>query len=99
MARARYRYDKRTGAVYEVTADSEERRQHNGAYVISDTMDGIVHPANGKRYDSKSRFRDETRARGCVEVGNDMQRDTVDRSITGVGEELSRVYDQMTQRC
>lgn len=40
-------------------------------FVISDTMDALVHPMNGQKYDSKSRFRAETRARGGVEVGND----------------------------
>ena len=40
-------------------------------YVISDTMDLMVHPSNGKYYDSKSRFRAETRARGLTEVGNE----------------------------
>lgn len=49
--------------------------QTKGPAVISDRMpggvNGLVHPCNNRRYDSKSRFRDETRARGCTEVGND----------------------------
>lgn len=47
-----------------------------GPQVISDTMPAMVHPSNGKMYDSKSRFRAETRARGLVEVGNETMRDT-----------------------
>ncbi len=44
--------------------------------VISDTMPAMRHPITQKLMDSKSRFRAETRAHGCVEVGNDVQRDT-----------------------
>lgn len=50
--------------------------RHDGPMVISDTMRAMVHPCNGKIYDSKSLFRAETRARGLVEVGNEVQRDT-----------------------
>lgn len=46
-----------------------------GPHIISDSLpggvSGIVHPSNGRRYDSKRKFRDETRARGCTEVGNE----------------------------
>lgn len=45
--------------------------------VISDTMGtALRHPSTGKLMDSKSQFRATTRAYGCVEVGNDVQRDT-----------------------
>jgi hypothetical protein len=30
------------------------------------------HMANGRLYTSKKKFRDETRARGCIEVGNEV---------------------------
>ena len=36
-----------------------------------DTMDAAVHPATGEVMDSKSRFREVTKAHGLVEVGND----------------------------
>ena len=36
-----------------------------------DTMSAAVHPATGQVMDSKSRFRDVTKAHGLVEVGND----------------------------
>lgn len=42
-----------------------------GAFVISDEMAPLRHMANGKMYDSKSRFRAATIAAGCREVGND----------------------------
>lgn len=44
--------------------------------VISDNMPAMRHPITQKLMDSKSRFRAETRAHGCVEVGSDVQRDT-----------------------
>ncbi len=102
MARTRYRYDKETGEVYQVTA-AHEAPARSGAFVISDVMyggvEGMVHPATGRRYDSKSQFRAETRARGCIEVGNETQVDRVDRSLPpGLRDEISRAYDQSTGR-
>jgi len=40
---------------------------------ITDGMNETWHPANGKYYTSKKRFRDETKARGCIEVGNEIK--------------------------
>lgn len=56
--------------------------------VISDTMPEMRHPITGRLMDSKSQFRRVTRAHGCVEVGNDQQRDT--RKLTG--------FDSRTRR-
>lgn len=39
--------------------------------VISDTMDQVKHHGSGRIFDSKSRFRAETRAMGMVEIGNE----------------------------
>ncbi len=36
-----------------------------------DTMDAVQHPCTGEYLTSKSRFREVTRAHGCVEVGNE----------------------------
>lgn len=36
-----------------------------------DGMDALVHPATGETFDSKSRFREVTRAHGLVEVGTE----------------------------
>ena len=60
----------------------KERTGQAGAYVISDTMPGMVHPANGKMYDSKAAFRSVTRMHGLTEVGNEVQRDRRDFSMT-----------------
>lgn len=40
-------------------------------YIIRDTMDAAKHPATGEVFDSKSRFREVTKAHGLIEVGND----------------------------
>lgn len=39
--------------------------------VISDEMDATRHMADGQMYTSKAKFREATRAAGCIEVGND----------------------------
>lgn len=46
--------------------------------IITDSLPpgGLWHPATGKYVDSKSRFRQFTKAAGCVEVGNEVQRDS-----------------------
>ena len=41
------------------------------SYVISDEMPETRHMADGKHYTSKARFRQATRAAGCIEVGNE----------------------------
>jgi hypothetical protein len=40
-------------------------------YIIRDSMDAMQHPATGEVFDSKSRFREVTRANGLVEMGSD----------------------------
>jgi hypothetical protein len=42
-----------------------------GPHVISDTMPETRHMATNRYFTSKSAFRQETKAAGCVEVGND----------------------------
>ena len=44
-----------------------------GLYVIPDTMPDTRHMADGKFYNSKSKFRKVTRDHGCVEVGNELR--------------------------
>lgn len=40
-------------------------------HVISDSMEPTFHMAACKHFTSKKKFRNETKAYGCVEVGND----------------------------
>jgi hypothetical protein len=69
----------------------------SGAFVISDTMQIMKHPITGKLMDSKSEFRAVTRAHGCVEVGNDVQRDT--RRIEGFDSDTRKrdIYRAITE--
>lgn len=46
-----------------------------GVAVISDSMAMLKHPGTGAMIDSKSRFREHTRASGCVEVGTETMRE------------------------
>lgn len=41
------------------------------SYVVSDEMSETRHMADGKMYTSKAKFRQATRAAGCIEVGNE----------------------------
>lgn len=42
-----------------------------GFYIQSDTINAFRSMADGKVYDSKSRYRADLKARGLVELGND----------------------------
>jgi len=48
-----------------------EGGKNSAPYVISDTMEPTKHMASGRILDSKAKFRAETRATGCVEIGNE----------------------------
>ena len=54
-----------------VDVTNAPRRPRVGPYIITDTMAPAVHPATGLVFDSKSAFREVTRAHGLVELGND----------------------------
>jgi len=42
-------------------------------YIIRDGMAAAVHPVTGQVFDSKSRFREVTKAHGLIEVGTERQ--------------------------
>ena len=48
-----------------------EGNQKVTIHYIPDEMAPTRHMIDGKLYTSKKKFRNETKARGCVEVGND----------------------------
>ena len=41
-----------------------------GMHYISDIMEPTWHPASGRKFDSKKRFREETKAHRCIEIGD-----------------------------
>jgi hypothetical protein len=71
------------------------KRFGSGASVISDTMGALRHPITGKPMDSKSQFRGVTRAHGCVEVGNEVQRDTRRTDFGNVKADIARAMSEL----
>lgn len=72
--------------------------RHNGDkshYVISDTMQPMRHPITGKLMDSKSKFRAITRANNCVEVGNEVMRDTRQVDPVGISWDIAHAIKQL----
>lgn len=43
-----------------------------GPYIITDAMQALEHPCDGRIYDSKSEFRKVTRAHGFIETGGQL---------------------------
>lgn len=64
-------YVYRDGKVIDKRIASAKGSRNQAAYVISDEMPETKHMADGHTYTSKKKFRDATRAAGCVEVGNE----------------------------
>lgn len=61
---------RRNGKVVERKVSLRESKKWvTGA--ISDTMEPIKHMGTGRVIDSKSKFRADTKASGCVEIGNE----------------------------
>lgn len=64
-----------------------------------DSMNPTKHPIDGKIYDSKSKFREVTRAHGCIEVGNDsFPRHPGIPEVPGVREEIARNFETLSRR-
>lgn len=66
-----------------------------GPSVISDYLPDLRHPSTGKVMDSKSQFRAVTRANGCVEVGNEKQRDTRQATVGGLKKDIATAITQL----
>lgn len=66
-----------------------------GPNVISDYLPELRHPSTGKIMDSKSQFRAVTREKGCVEVGNEKQRDTRQSSVGGLKADIAQAYREL----
>ncbi len=61
----------RDGKMVEKHLAAPKYESGDAPYVISDTMDATRHMATGKMHTSKAAFRRDTKASGCVEIGND----------------------------
>ena len=64
-------------------------------FVISDEMKPMRHPITNKLMDSKSQFRAVTRAHGCVEVGNDVQRDTRRMDMNPIKADIAQAISEL----
>lgn len=57
------------GMVDQNLASYDHKR--DAPFVISDTIDATRNMADNKMYTSKAKFRQATKAHGCIEVGNE----------------------------
>ena len=64
------RYVYRNGKVIHIEDAGEETRPWVTG-VISDHMEPAKHHGTGRIHDSKAKFRAETKATGCIEIGNE----------------------------
>lgn len=65
-------YVLRNGKLIEKHLASPTAVYGSAPYVISDEMAETRHMANNRYYTSKAKFRQATRAAGCIEIGNDV---------------------------
>ena len=61
----------RNGEIVDKRFAAPKETHGSAAYVISDEMPETRHMADGRMYTSKAKFREATRAAGCVEVGTE----------------------------
>lgn len=74
----------------EVYEDRLKQKESISPNVIDDTMQAAWHPITGEVLESKSRFREVTRAHGCVEVGNELLSQKPERPYEGLPKEEVR---------
>jgi len=55
----------------ELVIKNPEMSSSDAPYVISDEMTPLRHMADGRTYSSKHKFREATKAAGCIEIGNE----------------------------
>jgi hypothetical protein len=58
---------------FEAIGGSAQKRKQTHS-VIQDSMNSTWHPITGEMIDSKSKFRKITKSHGCIEVGNEEQK-------------------------
>jgi hypothetical protein len=64
-------YVYRNGGLIEKHLAGPRHDSEGAPFVISDIMDSTRHMATGRFHTSKAAFRADTRAAGCIEVGNE----------------------------
>lgn len=80
----------------EYCAQQTTQRSH---FVISDTLDGVLNPADGKRYDSKSKYYRAVRDAGCEIIGNEPMTPKARQYDPGpVAPDIKRAIEQLRSR-
>lgn len=65
--------------------------------IIRDGMDALLHPADGKHYDSKSEFRRVTAEHGLIELGNDAPMSRPEYKPEGVRDDIVQSIQMLEQ--
>jgi len=94
MARQRYVFEEDKW----IPAEEAKGKRYEGHYVITDEMDAAINPADGRVYTSKGKFRQATRANGCIEIGNEKIEDRRSASVPGVGRAIAEAMEQIHSR-
>ena len=102
MTRRTYRYDPDADMVYEVGGNYFEERA-DGPAIHRDELPGGIHGmrshADGRMYDSKSKYLADVRARGLVVVGNEDTAKAVRRpdpiGRREIGETIKRAFEEV----
>lgn len=87
MARERFVYDRQQGKLvpawvfYEKQARGVARSDLPAPMLISDSLADVLNPADGKRYDSKSKYYAAVKAKGCEIVGSDAGKTASPRKV------------------
>jgi hypothetical protein len=68
--------------------------------IIEDSLPpgGMWHPATGVHVHSKSKFRQMTKAAGCIEVGNEIQKDRRNWELPGAREAVIETIERFKAR-
>lgn len=75
------------------------KRANNAPAVISDNLDSVLNPADGKRYDSKSKYYRAVREAGCEIVGNERIEPKTRQYEPGpVGPDIKRAIEELSSR-
>jgi hypothetical protein len=64
-----------------------------GYFIISDTMEGTVNPADGKTYDSKTKYHATLKAHG-LEICDDPIKERRQEVPGGLAQDIKRAYDE-----
>jgi len=89
--------------LYLIGVGREDKRMFNGnepvvLNYISDGMNDTRHMADGKIYDSKSRFRKATKRAGCVEVGTNTEGLKRKKYIAATDRKYKTIYSTITKK-